>query len=59
MSNKDNCNIPKEHHLHYGKLTARPRAPEVHKTLESPQYACTNCGGKVNRAENVCAPKKL
>ena len=59
MSNKDNCNIPEEHHLHYCELTANPRKPDVDKMLENPRYACTNCGGRVNSAENVCAPKEL
>ena len=59
MSDKANCSTPDEHHLHYCELTANPRKPEVDKMLENPQYACTNCGGKTNRPENLCAPKKL
>ena len=59
MSNKQNCDTPEEHHLHYCELTANPRNPEVDKMLENPRYACTNCGGKVHNAENVCAPKEL
>lgn len=59
MGNKPNYNAPDEHHLHYCELTANPRKPGVDKMLENPRYACTNCGGKVNSAENVCAPKEL
>ena len=59
MGNKENCNSQDEHHLHYCELTANPRNPEVDKMLENPRYACTNCGGKVHDAENVCAPKEL
>ena len=59
MGNDQNCKAPEEHHLHYCELTANPRKPEVDKMLENPKYACTNCGGKVNRPENLCAPKEL
>ncbi len=59
MGTRDRCQTPDAHHLHYCELTAKPRDPAVDKMLEKPRYACTNCGGKVHNADNVCAPKEL
>ncbi len=59
MSDK-NCADSDTHHLHICELKAKERCDEVRKLFEeTPHFACTNCGAKVSRAENVCAPKAL
>ncbi len=59
MSDK-NCVDSASHHLHVCELKAKELNGELRKLLEeTPHYACTNCGAKVSRKENVCAPKAL
>ncbi len=59
MSEDNSCEVPEEHHFHYCELTANPRNADIDKLMDNPKFVCTNCGGKVNKAENVCAPKPL
>lgn len=48
------------HHLHICELKAKELNEEVRKLFEEPpHFACTNCGAKVSKAENVCSPKAL
>lgn len=59
MSDK-NCVDPDKHHLHVCELKAKELHEDVRKLFEEPpKFACTNCGVKVARAENVCSPKEL
>jgi len=59
MSDND-CVDPEQHHLHICELKAKELNDEVRRLFAEPaHFACTNCGAKVSRAENVCAPKAL
>jgi hypothetical protein len=56
----DKCVDSEQHHLHICELKAKDLNEELRKLFaETPHFACTNCGAKVSRAENVCAPKAL
>lgn len=59
MSDESKCQVPEEHHLHLCELKAKPHKAELDELFEDPKFVCTNCGGRVNRAENLCAPKPL
>jgi len=59
MAEKKACATPMEHHLHLCELKAKPHNPELDKLFDNPKFVCANCGGKVNKAENVCAPKPI
>ena len=52
---------PDQHHLHVCELKAKELHDDVRKLFEEApvKFACTNCGIKVARAENVCSPKDL
>ncbi len=53
-----NCVDPDKHHLHICELKAKELNEKVRELFEEKaHFACTNCGAKVSRAENVCAPK--
>jgi len=57
---ENDCVDPEQHHLHICELKAKEMNEEVRGLFaESANFACTNCGAKVSRAENVCAPKAL
>ncbi len=48
------------HHLHICELKAKELNEDVRRLFEEEaHFACTNCGAKVSKAENVCAPKSL
>ncbi len=54
------CVDPGTHHLHICELKAKELNEKVRSLFEElPHFACTNCGAKVSRAENVCAPKAI
>jgi len=54
------CENPEEHcDLHACQLQYKERNPEIDAIFENPQFACTNCGARVNKAANVCMPKPL
>ncbi len=54
------CKDSATHHLHICELKAKEMNEEVRRLFEeTPHFACTNCGAKVSKAENVCAPKAL
>jgi hypothetical protein len=56
----NNCVDPDQHHLHVCELKAKDLNEEVRKLFEAPaRVACTNCGVKVAKPENVCSPKDL
>jgi hypothetical protein len=58
--NDASCLAPEQHHLHLCELKAKELKEEVRRLFEEPaHFACSNCGAKVSRAENVCAPKAL
>ncbi len=58
--NDHNCVDPDNHHLHICELKAKELHEDVRKLFAEPaHFACTNCGAKVSRAENVCSPKAL
>ncbi|MDT8420231.1 MAG: hypothetical protein RQ754_07340 [Desulfuromonadales bacterium] len=59
MSDRDNCLQMEEHHLHVCALKVKEMHAEIEKLYQDPHFVCTNCGAKVNKAENVCAPKSL
>lgn len=55
-----NCVDPDQHHLHICELKAKEMHGDVRRLFEEPgKFACTNCGVKVGRAENVCDPKAI
>jgi len=55
-----NCVDPDQHHLHVCELKAKELHEDVRKLLEEPaKFACTNCGIKVSRPENLCSPKAI
>ena len=59
MSDND-CFDPDKHHLHICELKAKELNDELRKLFAEPaKFACTNCGAKVSRAENVCSPKAI
>ena len=59
MSDND-CFDPEKHHLHICELKAKELNDELRKLFGEPaNFACTNCGAKVSRAENVCSPKAI
>jgi hypothetical protein len=41
------------------QLKATALKEEINKLYENPTHVCTNCGVKVNRKENLCAPKPI
>ena len=56
----NNCVDSDTHHLHICELKAKELNEEVRRLFAEPvRFACTNCGAKVSRAENVCAPKAI
>lgn len=56
----NSCVDSGSHHLHICELKAKELNEEVRRLFEAPaHFACTNCGAKVSKAENVCAPKAL
>lgn len=55
---KKNCRNADEHvKLHMCSLKGKEMSPEIQKLFSNPKFVCTNCGFRVNKAENVCAPK--
>jgi hypothetical protein len=57
---EDDCLNPEEHcELHMCQLKATALKEEINKLYENPTHVCTNCGVKVNRKENLCAPKPI
>ncbi|PLX84027.1 MAG: hypothetical protein C0617_09400 [Desulfuromonas sp.] len=59
MTEKTHCQAPQEHELHLCELKAKPHKADIDKLFENPKFVCTNCGGRVNRAENLCSPKPI
>ena len=59
MSERDDCLQPEDHNLHICALKAKEMHAEIEKLYKDPHFVCTNCGAKVHKAENVCAPKSL
>jgi hypothetical protein len=59
MAKNSVCPTPEEHHLHLCELKAKPHNADFDKLYDKPKFVCSNCGGRVNKAENVCAPKPL
>lgn len=55
-----NCETPEtQHELHACQLKAKEMKKEIDEIFKDPHFACTNCGVKVHKKENVCAPKEL
>ena len=59
MKDNSRCDKPEKHDLHLCELKAKPHKEDIDKLFENPRFVCTNCGGRVNRAENLCSPKPL
>lgn len=59
MSERDDCLKAEDHHLHVCALKVKEMHEDIEKMYQDPHFACTYCGAKVNKAENVCAPKSL
>ena len=56
----NSCVDSDKHHIHICELKAKELHEDVRKLFAEPaRYACTNCGAKVSRAENVCSPKEI
>ena len=57
---ENDCLNPEQHcELHICQLRATDRKQEIEELFKTPKFVCTNCGSKVNRAENLCRPKPL